>query len=329
MTTSPESNNLDNPVLRVTQLDTSELDEALLINIHQSLNRDYFKYVQFNFLQKYHNQIFTGVKLIIWYNTYYKHGQTVGQSIFDWNYQNQHTKLKQCIHMIVYCFDEWIVEVMPRLFKYIFRSLLRLKNSFWRRANTNTGVQENEESHFDWVFLTIDKTFDAVNASFKLLTYLNYLIFLFDGKYLSFWERIFAMRPIYKKQQYMRHFDQKLFERELLWQSYFSLFKLIDGIFNFKRLQLKLKRKFHILKLNQTKKNSNKKVDINICGLCETQPPIMAHRAVNFTKDDGCKHVYCYICIKRTLKENDNNYLCQVCDKYVNDVEMFYDNQNF
>ena len=122
------SSDPDYPVLRVTQLDTSELDEALLVNIHQSLNRDYFKYLQINFLQKYHNQIFTGIKLIIWYNTYYKHGQTVGQSIFDWNYRDHHTKFKQCIHTIVYCFDEWMLELFPCVTKYLFKDCHKKKS---------------------------------------------------------------------------------------------------------------------------------------------------------------------------------------------------------
>ena len=54
------------PVLRAVQLDTSELDETLLVNLKQLLNQDLFKYIQFGLLQKYHVEIFALVKLFIW-----------------------------------------------------------------------------------------------------------------------------------------------------------------------------------------------------------------------------------------------------------------------
>ena len=311
----------DLPVLRVTQLDTNELDDALLVNIKQSLNQDFFKYVQFNFFQKYHTEIFAGIKLIIWYNTYLKQGQTVAQSIFDWNYQDQ-TTLKKCCHMIIYCFDEWILEKLPHLLKLIFKCLLVLKRKIFRENK-----EANATLEFD-IMKKIDKMFNYLRVFINFCTYLNYLVFLFNGKYLSFWERVFRLRPIYKTQQFMRNFDHTLFERELLWQSYFSLFKLVDGLFDFKKLQAKFKRKLQLAKLNQTRSTIERAIDINVCGICDSQPPTMVHCSVNFSKDDVCKHVFCYVCIKKALKENGGQYFCHICDKYVNNVEMYLINQN-
>jgi hypothetical protein len=80
------TNDSQQPVLRVTQLDTVELDDALLLNLKKSINEDFFKYIQSKTLQKYNVEIFTGLKMIIWYYTYGKRNQTIGQSILGWQY---------------------------------------------------------------------------------------------------------------------------------------------------------------------------------------------------------------------------------------------------
>ena len=324
MTSNNYASSVDYRVLRVTQLDASELDEALIVNLKQSINQDYFKYIQSSFFQKYHVEIFTGIKCLLWYYTYYKNGQTVGQSIFDWYYRDQ-TKVKKLLHMIVYCMDEWLLEKLPDLLKYLLTLLTNLKRKF-NRQNNNEGQPDESNLEFER-FRRIDKLFDGVKVMLKCITFMNYMIFLLNGRYLNLWERFIKLRPIYKKEQFMRSFNHKLFERELLWQSYFSLFKLAEGLFDFKKIQAKLRKKFSLNRSTNAIHNKQN-VEINKCGICEAQPPTMVHCAINF-KGDGCKHVYCYVCIKKALNDDNNQYLCQVCDKYVNSVEMYLVNQNF
>ena len=324
--TSNNKNNLDHRVLRVTQLDTSELDDALLVNLKQSINQDYFKYIQLSFFQKYHTEIFAGIKCLLWYYTYHKRGQTVGQSIFDWYYVEQ-SRAKKILHMIVYCLDEWLLEKLPDLLKYML--------TLWMNGTKKNSPQQNDDHQSIREFersRRIDRFFNGLKLALKMFTFCNYVGFLLNGRYLNLWERIVRLQPVYRKEQYMRSFDHKLFERELLWQSYFSLFKLADGVFDFKKVQAKLRKKLQTLKkptqahVDAATRRLN--VDISVCGICESQPPTLVHCAVNF-KGDGCKHVYCYMCIKKALSEDNDQYSCRICDRRVTSVEMYLADQNF
>ena len=68
MTTAKELSSQDQefPVLRSIQLDTTDLDQTLMLNLRELLNQDLFKYVQLNYFQKYNIELFALVKFLIW-----------------------------------------------------------------------------------------------------------------------------------------------------------------------------------------------------------------------------------------------------------------------
>lgn len=321
-----QNKNLEYPVLRVTQLDASELDDALLVNLKQSINQDYFKYIQFSFLQKYHVEIFSAIKFLLWYNTYYKHGQTIGQSILDWSYRDDSISkrlviAKRIAHACIYCLDEWFIEKFPDLLK-------RLIHFVFKKLKTNSQDETSFNQEEFQRLRMVDKFLDYFKIITKIFSFLNYIIFLSNGKYLNLWERLLGLRPIYKKQQFMREFERKLFERELLWQSYFSLFKFGDSLFDFKKLFAKLNRKLKTVKLGaSTSQPSEQIINISVCPICDNQP-VMVHTSVNFNKNEACKHAYCYLCIKKALNETNNQYFCNICQKHVYEIEMFLRNEN-
>jgi peroxin-2 len=304
--TTNQNNNIQY-VLRVTQLDSTELDDLLLVNLKQSLNQDYFKYIQINFLQKYNVELIAFIKFILWYNTFYKTGQTVGQSIMDWSYLNGSSMFKKLVHCFFYCFDEWIEERVPQVAKKIY--------IHFNKSNFNGEQNQNQTR-------SIDKYVEYFKAFFKLATFLNYLTFLYNGKYLHLWQRFVKMRPIYKNMQFMRENDTKINEREELWQSYFILFKLINSLIDFKKLKKKLTR---ILPVDSNKYLSSLQIDLKTCGICQKEPT-MVHSSIDYSKITSCKHVFCYYCIKKYLKENNQQYFCTICSKYVNEIEIYLKN---
>lgn len=280
-----EKNQNINPVLRVTQLDTQELDESLLLNLKQSINQDFFKYIQYDFFQKYHVEIFTAVKFVLWYNTYYKNSHTVGQSILDWKY-NKNSLFKKCLHGAIYCLDEWVEEKFPILFQR---------------------------------FCPNERVLNLLRIFLKTSSFLNYLVFLFDGKYLHLWERILRLRPVYNKEQYMRNFNHEVSQREELWQTYFSIFKLIDSLISFKNLLTKVK-KAYLIKI-RPKNHLENSINLSLCAICQNEPT-MVHCSVNANTLDGCKHVFCYFCIKKALTDNDNKFQCRICNNFIYDIEF-------
>ena len=306
----------NDPVLRVTQLDTNELNESFLLTLKHSLNEDALKYIKIKYVQRYHVEIFAGLKFILWYYTYGKSGQTVGQSIFDWSYvfdSNNSKRLilfKKMIHAVVYCLDEWIEQNLHRLLKKLITYIIRKKN----------GVNSERQGPSE-----LEKKFNSIyNFSYcvyKMVSLVNYVMFLFNGTYLHLWERLLKMRPVFKQPQMMAQLSAstEASVREELWQSYFTLFRLSSSLFDFKKFyEEKMKKKSPFLSTDDVKSNE---LDISICDIC-LKDPINVHRAVDVF--DTCKHVFCYFCIKsELLKSPDNNYSCKSCSKSFNKIELY------
>ena len=250
-------------VLRVTQLDTHELDVELL-NQYKLVTEECFKYIRSKFISKYHGEINTAIKFVIWYFTYYKNSQTIGQSILDWSYKAADGKLeavKKLIHLVFFCFDD------------ILESKIQ-----------NQGLL-------------------GVVRVFK---FLNFLKFLYSGDHFHLWERLFRFKPIYKEQQDMRQINTDFTERELIWQSYFLLIKLLNSVFNFKTMTISR------LILQDKKENDENAVDIDEdvdalkCRACHDTSLTNAFRY----KSCRFNHFYCYYCIKSTFSKRNSCKLC-------------------
>ncbi|RNA22041.1 peroxisome biogenesis factor 2 [Brachionus plicatilis] len=244
------------PVLRVTQLDTNELDQSILLTLKQSLNQDIFKYIQHNFFQKYNTEIFAVIKCILWHFTFNKRSQTIGQSLLSWSYleKKKINVIKKIIHCLIFCFDEFFIEKFPILIRKFLDNLGRKR--------------QNQE-------------------------------------YLRLWERILGLQPSYMQEQYLKSYSHEISEREELWQTYFSLFKLIDSLINFNKMYSK------VSKFRAKNSTLHDEFSIKICALCDNSPS-MAHQSADYDNLDSCKHVFCYLCIKKALMDNQNKFECPV-----------------
>ena len=302
---------LNYPVLRVTQLDTAELDSSLLSTIKHSINQDLVRYLQSTFFQKYHAEIFAALKFVLWYHSFGKNNQTVGQSAFGWTYASS-PKIKlvqKTLHAIVFCFDEWIRVRLGHFLKKFANYLLK-----------NESSNEETSSLANYFNKLIDKLILLIDT----VALLNYILFLYDGKFLSWWERLLQMRPVYTKAQFMRETNSESSLREELWHAYFSFFKATDSAFNLSKIFKKFKSNIETKSavLDQSSKLNN----LILCGICG-ETPTMAHcsvATVNF--DQFCPHVFCYSCIKRNLSKE---FKCPLCLKVIVDIQLYCKNENF
>ncbi|RNA22042.1 peroxisome biogenesis factor 2 [Brachionus plicatilis] len=282
------------PVLRVTQLDTNELDQSILLTLKQSLNQDIFKYIQHNFFQKYNTEIFAVIKCILWHFTFNKRSQTIGQSLLSWSYleKKKINVIKKIIHCLIFCFDEFFIEKFPILIRKFLDNLGRKR--------------QNQESENEALLnRKVEKIVNFFSTLFRSVSFLHYLQFLFDGRYLRLWERILGLQPSYMQEQYLKSYSHEISEREELWQTYFSLFKLIDSLINFNKMYSK------VSKFRAKNSTLHDEFSIKICALCDNSPS-MAHQSADYDNLDSCKHVFCYLCIKKALMDNQNKFECPV-----------------
>lgn len=259
-------------VLRVTQLDTHELDSELLSQF-KLLSEECFKYMRYKFISKYQKEINSAIKIVIWYFTYYKTNQTIGQSILNWSYKSKWNAVSKVVHLIFFCFDDILEEVLENTNKRLF-------------------------------------------CVWKVLEFLNFLKFLYSGDYLHLWQRICRLKPLYDKEQELREISTDYTERELIWQSYFLLIKLLNSVFNFKTLTVS--RLFLSKKNEDDQLVDRKNDDLNskTCRLCTDASVTNAY----WFKSCKYKHLYCYYCIRNySFIKN----LCKFCGKE-NEIGQYF-----
>lgn len=299
------------PVLRVAQLDTAELDNQLLGSLRQSINDDYFKYIQAGFVQKYHAEIFAALKFVLWYNTYLKRGQTVGQSLFDWSHVNR-SGIKLIAHCLVYCLDEWLEQRLADLVRLLFKCFLALK----RRLTISNDDAANLNK--------LERVVERVQHVLRVASLVNFALFLLEGKYLHLWERLLRLRPVYKRQQFMRESNTDVVAREHLWQSYFALFKLGDSLLNFRSFYAKIVKKYTHSYNNRATRAADTTINFAQCAICD-QAPTNVHQAI----DSECKHLFCYYCIATKIGDSlTNEFECSKCFKPIKRVQMYFNNEN-
>ena len=272
MTSNSSDGTKEFNVLRVTQLDTHELDSELL-NQYKQLTEECFKYLRYKFISKYQNEINTAIKLVIWYFTYYKTNQTIGQSILNWSYKTKNQRFDFIYKIIFYCFDDYLQAKLE------------------------------------------DKGSKVLLSVFKIFEFLNFLKFLYSGDYLHLWQRLFRFKPLYDKEQELREISSDYTERELIWQSYFLLIKLLNSVFNFKSLTIS-----RLIRLRKKENSLSKQIEIDEskrCRLCDDVAITNAY----FFKSCKFRHCYCYYCIRNYSSFSQN--LCTLCGNE-NEIEPFF-----
>lgn len=288
--TATKDTSNESKVLRVIQLDTSELDVELLNQSKQLLD-DCFKYIQIKFLNKYKHEANLLIKCLIWHYTFNKTNQTIGQSIFNWSYKSNNSSksisntLIKYFHLLFYCFD----------------------------YDTNENIGDFKLLNHLIEKLKMNSIFNAFLIIIKFMKLINYLLFLYNGNYLYLFERILRLKAIYSEEQELREVDDstnEYTERELIWQSYFVLIKLLNSLFN-------LKTRFisRLLSIKQQKKEDderdveNETDKIYKCKLCDDKS------LTNCYKFKNChlKHTYCYYCIKSNVLNYKVKSLCKYC----------------
>lgn len=170
------------PVLRVTHLDTQELDESLLAQLKHSISHSYFKYMRrADFFQRYQPEIFAALKFALWYHTYHKSEQTVAQSVLDWSYDpRRQTRVKKLLHAGFYCLDEWFEERLLGAAKF----LLVFYYDRVHRVEDHVRVEFKRK---------LDRIFAVLKTALSWASLINYLLFLVNGKYLTLIERILGL----------------------------------------------------------------------------------------------------------------------------------------
>jgi len=217
----------------------------------------------------------------------------------------------------------------------------------------------NRKISYDWNWSELPNTSvkkkvwqycNRIELLLKSLNLLNFMVFLFNGKYRNMVDRLLQMRLTYARPLMVRHVSFDYMNRELVWNGFAEIILFLFPLINFEAIKSMLVRVFKRLFAGRTssssssssgksgtygksskngKSNSNNNSNssngnnssstlvMEKCGICGANPI-----QVPFVSD-SCQHQFCYYCIASSVN-GDPNYLCPICEEHVSSYSRMY-----
>ncbi|CAF3810874.1 unnamed protein product [Adineta steineri] len=138
---------------------------------------------------------------------------------------------------------------------------------------------------------------------YKLLLFINFLLFLHRGTYINLFERLSRLKTIHNHPPSLRILDYSYMKRELIWHTLNETLGTIIPFITSLKARTLMRKYFSgtiMKRLEQT----------NVCSVCE-QSIVMPHESIG-----ECKHYFCYICAYSLIQHS-----CPICFKTINNIK--------
>ena len=268
-------------VLRVSQLDATELDDELSSLLQQQFV-GIFKYLPLRFIYRFKPELKLFIRWLVWKYSICESNSSFGQKMMDLHYNASKGGPITLRHRI----GLFLVLVVAEWLKERFDILL----SFITQAPPSS----------------VQKMLDAITACIKSVSLVNFIIFLLYGSHPTVKERLLGLTMSPSRPQALRQLTYEYMNREILWHGFSEFIFYILPHFNLFAIRNWLKRSLRVAKDNGT-------ADLQVenfeqCSFCERPPtmPLVSE----------CGHVYCYYCLRANCLA-DSNFACSVCSRPV------------
>lgn len=321
-------------ISKSSQLDSSHLDDEALSLIKQQTVKalSYFDYFA-NIPLKYGDVIDAFSRFLLWFFSIRVNSPTPGMNLQNLRYRNENV-FSNYPHLAGVTtlpnFDQ--PSRTQRMGLLLFDILFPL---IWNRLKDyaiDKGWANSEEHENKWYLL------ELIDKAFRISSLLNYITFLYDGRYRSMVERILQLRLVYQKAEGIRNVSFDFINQQLLFEgitdtlmvilplldwSYYrrrlgNFFNKIFKFFYDKLFSKLLARVFQSQLIPLFLKSNNDIIHVKVssaCVFCGSDPAVMPHIAY------PCEHVYCYYCMKSNFFEEDEECVCVSCGVKVDSTQ--------
>ncbi|KAJ8021587.1 Peroxisome biogenesis factor 2 [Holothuria leucospilota] len=289
-----QSSQQDNkqPVLRVSQLDSHQLDNEIHLLLKAQVN-NVFHFFQASpgILSVIEPELNAALRFILWKYSIDKSSSTFGQRLLNLQYASENSS-----------------KVMTYRQKWLYALVVIGCRWFQDRSYDLSKLTDNVEA-FEMVWNAID----WLERVLKIAAVVNFLVFLRQGTYQTILERLLGIRAGFDSPQAIRQVSFEFMTRELLWHGFAEFLFFLLPFVNFQRLKNNIRRRLLVGQRPSTENLSEVRraqflyEECAVCGEWPTNP-----------QEIGCEHVFCFYCIKANFKA-DNSYTCPSCGFPVTD----------
>lgn len=272
---------------RINQLDAAQLDTDIFIIFREQAKKLTRRLPPGD---KWQPEVDVIIKCLIWYYSLRTGRSTFGQRLLNLKYANLNQK-KAIWYLVLTTLPKYAEE---------------------RLADSQFSINRQSESNFK---IAIEYASNLVHV----LSFVNLLVFLLQGKQPLIVERILGIRSQMANKNKPRHIGYSFMARELLWDGLLELLSIGVPMINFHYLKQSWNRFWY--KKSTSLRIDRPTMDVNtVCAYCGERPILPRHA--------GCEHLFCYYCIKGHFTATDV-FLCPVCgtDLHANKMKM-YDPKN-
>ena len=278
---------MDERVLRVNQLDATQLDSELShVLQHQFI--ELLRGLPFSSLSHVRPELEALIRILLWRWSVWKTGATFGQLMMDLRYSEigketaTITARSKWLLFLLLVATEWAKERVHLLASYL---------------TTFTPSQ-------------IERGLSFIMAVTQLAELCNFFIFLLKGQFPSLKERLLSLNMVPQRRQTLNQLDYEFTNREIMWHGFSEFLFFLLPQLNFFSLRNWMRRATLILKekFGRHQEGKDTLLSLRECGFCEDLPVLPQFAS--------CGHVYCYYCVAANVKA-DRNYPCSVCGKPV------------
>lgn len=270
-------------VLRISQLDVSELDNDLTSIMQEKFIGIFKALPQVSFLTRLKPELKAGLRYLLWKWSMGNNECTFGQQMMGLKYSTNNgmvlSKHQRWFLFAYFVCIEWIQDRFEDIFNTLFPSL------------------------------QADRLLDFIKSLFQLANMINFCFFLLQGRYPSLKERLLRIKIVSKRRQSLRELNYDYMNREIIWYGFseFMFFVLphmnLPALRNWFRTMLN-----KIVPSQRNTLSSWSEASSSNCALCDC-PPVLPQIT-------QCKHIYCYYCIAANVKA-DSNFPCTICNQPV------------
>ena len=142
---------------------------------------------------------------------------------------------------------------------------------------------------------------------YQLLNTVNFLVFLWNGSYVTLLHRILGIQQLYLKRQMVRHVGFEYMNRQLIWNGFTEFMLFIMPMVPVTRIARTAKRlggAVMTLFRMAPQAPSASQLDETSCPIC--------HHTINIPFETNCGHKYCYYCGKVAILA-ESKPPCNIC----------------
>ncbi|KAG0325097.1 peroxisome assembly protein (Peroxin-2) [Dissophora globulifera] len=306
--------------MKVSQLDAELLDDELFETMKDQL-WSAFSLLKPTIQDKFKPELTLALNLVMYKFSVYDMGATYGSQLQNLTYRNERkhsgglqstatdarlTRTQKITYGVITVGGQYVMERLNHV----------VTSQGWGE------LPEDNIKRKAWNLL------QKGGSIFRIVSLINFLAFLYAGKYRSVLERLLSMRLVYADRSSNRQASFEFLNRQMVWHAFTEFLMFLMPLINVSKLKRNVKRM--LLPAALMSSNELAALPAHICAICHenNNAPLSSGTATSTVVHNpyitNCGHVYCYYCIK-TKMMIDDEWCCLRCGMKVEAIARYVD----